>query len=136
MSARCRKSLPPIQGDINWLYRALANLLSNANKYTQEGGVITVRAYVRDEDLFIEVGDNGPGIPTEAQPRLFERFYRVPSLDHEIKGSGLGLAIVKSVVEQHGGRVFVQSRPGQGSVFGMAFPLSSAQQGQPSAQTA
>ncbi len=128
------EALPPIQGDINWLHRALTNLLSNANKYTQEGGVITVRAYVRDDDLFIEVGDNGPGIPTEAQPRLFERFYRVPSVDHEIKGSGLGLAIVKSVVEQHGGRVFVQSRLGQGSIFGMAFPLS-AQQGQPSAQT-
>jgi|AMZC01.1.fsa_nt_AMZC01000442.1_4 PAS domain S-box-containing protein len=129
------ESLPSIQGDMNWLYRALTNLLSNANKYTQEGGVITVRAYVRDDDLFIEVGDNGPGIPTEAQPRLFERFYRVPDLDHEIRGSGLGLAIVKSVVEQHGGRVFVQSRLGQGSVFGMAFPLSNAQQGQPSAQT-
>ncbi len=128
------ESLPPIQGDMNWLYRALMNLLSNAHKYTQEGGAITVRAYVRDEDLFIEVSDNGPGIPTEAQPRLFERFYRVPDLDQEAKGSGLGLAIVKSVVEQHGGRVFVQSRLGQGSVFGMAFPLSD-RQGQPSAQT-
>lgn len=121
------ESLPPIQGDMNWLYRALTNLLSNAHKYTQEGGTITVRAYVQDDDLFIEVWDNGPGIPTEAQPRLFERFYRVPSLDHEVKGSGLGLAIVKSVVEQHGGRVFVQSRVGQGSVFGMAFPLSTWQ---------
>ncbi|GAB4415310.1 MAG: hypothetical protein Kow00106_10720 [Anaerolineae bacterium] len=121
------ESLPPIHGDINWLYRALINLLSNAHKYTPEGGVITVRAYVRDEDLFIEVGDNGPGIPTEAQPRLFERFYRVPSLDHEVRGSGLGLAIVKSIVEQHGGRVFVQSRLGHGSVFGMAFPLSTWQ---------
>lgn len=121
------QSLPPIQGDINWLYRALANLLSNASKYTQEGGMIAVRVYVQDDDLFIEVRDNGPGIPTEAQPRLFERFYRVPEQDQEVKGSGLGLAIVKSVVEQHGGRVFVQSRVGQGSVFGMAFPLGAPQ---------
>lgn len=120
------KSLPPIQGDMHWLYRALTNLLSNAHKYTPEGGVITVRAYVQDEDLFLEVRDNGPGIPIEAQPRLFERFYRVSGQNQDVKGSGLGLAIVKSVVEQHGGRVFVQSRLGQGSVFGMAFPLTSS----------
>ncbi|MBP8974420.1 MAG: GAF domain-containing protein [Anaerolineae bacterium] len=116
--------LPLIQGDMQWMYRALINLLSNAHKYTPEGGAIAVCAYVQDEDLFVEVKDNGPGIPPEAQTRLFERFYRVPGPDQDIKGTGLGLAIVKTVVEQHGGRVFVQSKVGQGSIFGMALPLS------------
>jgi len=117
--------LPLIQGDMQWMYRALINLLSNAHKYTPEGGAIAVCAYVQDEDLFVEVKDNGPGIPPEAQTRLFERFYRVPGPSQDIKGTGLGLAIVKTVVEQHGGRVFVQSKVGQGSIFGMALPLSS-----------
>lgn len=117
-------TLPLIQGDMHWMYRALINLLSNAHKYTPEGGAIAVCAYVQDDDLFVEVKDNGPGIPPEAQTRLFERFYRVPGSDQDIKGTGLGLAIVKTVVEQHGGRVFVQSKVGQGSIFGMALPLS------------
>ena len=117
--------LPPIMGDMHWLYRAMINLLSNANKYTPEYGEITVRSYVQGEDLYIEVKDNGPGIPPEAQTRLFERFYRAPGVE-AIKGSGLGLAIVKTVAERHGGRVFVQSLVGQGSTFGMIIPLATA----------
>ncbi|MCZ7538967.1 MAG: ATP-binding protein [Anaerolineae bacterium] len=122
-------TLPLIQGDMHWMYRALINLLSNAHKYTPAGGAIAVCAYVQDEDLFVEVKDNGPGIPPEAQTRLFERFYRVPGPDQDIKGTGLGLAIVKTVVEQHGGRVFVQSKVGQGSIFGMALPLGTRREG-------
>jgi len=117
--------LPTVQGDMHWLYRALINLLSNANKYTPPSGEITMRAYAQEETLYLEVQDNGPGIPPEAQTRLFERFYRVPTPNNkDIKGSGLGLAIVKSVAEQHGGRVFVQSKPGQGSIFGIVLPLA------------
>jgi two-component system phosphate regulon sensor histidine kinase PhoR len=116
-------NLPSMMGDMHWLHRALVNLLGNANKYTQPEGEITIRAYAQDNDLYLEVQDNGPGIPPEAQTRLFERFYRVPADDSQTKGSGLGLAIVRTVVEQHGGRVFVQSRVGQGSIFGMIFPL-------------
>jgi PAS domain S-box-containing protein len=119
-------SLPTILGDMRWLSRALVNLLGNANKYTPPSGEITLRAYTRDDALFIEVQDNGPGIPPEAQTRLFERFYRVPGSDPQAKGSGLGLAIVKSVAEQHGGRVFVQSKVGQGSLFGIVLPLPAA----------
>lgn len=119
--------LPTMMGDMHWLHRALVNLLGNANKYTPKDGEITVRTYVQDNELYIEIEDNGPGIPPEAQTRLFERFYRVPGSDPKTKGSGLGLAIVKSVVEQHGGRVFVQSRVGQGTIFGMIFPLAAAE---------
>lgn len=114
-----------VMGDMQWLYRALANLLSNAHKYTPNGGTITLSAYEQDNEVIIEVKDDGPGIPPESQTRLFERFYRVPGVEG-VKGSGLGLAIVKSVVEQHGGRVFVQSSLGEGSVFGMIFPAAAA----------
>lgn len=115
--------LPYILGDMHWLHRALVNLLSNANKYTPSGGEITVRAYVHEADVYLDVQDNGPGVSPEAQTRLFERFYRAPATSRDVKGTGLGLSIVKSVAEQHGGRVFVQSSVGQGSTFGMIFPL-------------
>jgi signal transduction histidine kinase len=70
----------------------------------------------------MDVTDNGPGIPVEAQARVFERFYRVPSTALEEHGTGLGLAIVKSIVEQHGGRVRLTSIVGQGSTFSVTLP--------------
>jgi PAS domain S-box-containing protein len=118
------ESLPPMLGDMHWLYRALINLLENANKYTPPEGEIILRAYTQDNDLVLEVQDNGGGIPPDVQPRLFEKFYRAPTNDQEVRGSGMGLAIVKSVAEQHGGRVFVQSQVGYGSTFGMILPLA------------
>ena len=116
--------LPVVHGDQQWPYRALTNLLSNASKYTHSGDEVIVRAHVQAEDLYLEVVDHGPGIPPERQHHVFERFYRAPETKHEVKGTGLGLSIVKSVVEQHGGRVFVQSEVGCGSVFGMVLPLA------------
>jgi two-component system phosphate regulon sensor histidine kinase PhoR len=116
------QNLPPYNGDERWLYRALTNLISNAHKYTQRGSTITVRAEAHGSALVLQVEDNGPGIPPEAQGRLFERFYRVRSTEEKIQGTGLGLAIVKSVAEKHQGRVFVNSEPGQGSTFGMILP--------------
>jgi PAS domain S-box-containing protein len=116
--------LPQVELDVDWFQRALMNYLSNATKYTPEGGHIVMRAYVRDGELCIEVEDNGAGIPQEAQGHLFERFYRTGAQQHsKIKGSGLGLAIVRSVVEAHAGRVYVHSQPGRGSLFGMALPI-------------
>ena len=119
------EDLPTIAGDENWLYQALLNYLSNARKYTPEGGHIAVHAYVRAGEVVVEVEDNGYGIPVEAQARLFERFYRATVTENQAKGTGLGLAIVKSIAEQHGGRVFVHSQPGVGSVFGIALPIAS-----------
>jgi two-component system phosphate regulon sensor histidine kinase PhoR len=117
-------SLPPFSGDQRWLYRALMNLLSNAHKYTQRESAIILRAQHHDDDLIIQIEDNGPGIPVEAQARLFERFYRVRRTEEKVPGTGLGLAIVKSVVEKHNGRVFVQSEVGKGSIFGMLMPYN------------
>ena len=81
----------------------------------------------RDGEIVVAIQDNGMGIPLDAQARLFERFYRVPRTNGEkIQGTGLGLAIVKSVIEKHSGRVFVQSEPGEGSIFGFALPINHA----------
>jgi PAS domain S-box-containing protein len=114
--------LRPILGDASWLYRALANLISNAHKYTPEGSTVTIRAGAQGSTLVLQVEDNGPGIPKEAQTRLFERFYRVRQTQEQVSGTGLGLAMVKSVAEKHGGRAYVYSEPGHGSIFGMALP--------------
>ena len=117
--------LPYILGDMHWLHRALINLLSNAHKYTPAGGHVTIRAYVREDDLYLGCRTMA-GVPPEVQARVFERFYRAPSTANDVKGTGLGLSIVKSVAEQHGGRAFMQSSPGQGSTFGMIFALPPA----------
>lgn len=112
--------LPRIEGDERWLKRALINYLDNAAKYTQPGDTITARAFFAAPFVHIEILDNGPGIPAEAQSRLFQRFYRVSGTE-KIRGTGLGLAIVKSVAEAHKGSVYVRSRPGQGSTFGLTI---------------
>lgn len=118
-------NLPVINGDIRWIKRALHNYLENATKYTQSGGEVTLKVYIKDDFIHVEVIDNGPGIPAKAQLKLFERFYRVEG--HEkIRGSGLGLAIVKSVAETHGGQVYARSEEGKGSTFGMTLPIPSS----------
>jgi signal transduction histidine kinase len=119
--------LPNVGGFARLLREAVVNFITNAIKYTPEGGIIKVRA-VRVEDVVrIEVADNGVGIPQEDQPRLFQEFVRVhknkPGMT-DIPGSGLGLYIVRQIVEAHGGRVDLKSAPGQGSIFAMELPIS------------
>ena len=111
-----------VQGDAQRLYQVVSNLVSNAIKYTQPGGEVTVNLKIKDDQVRLDVRDTGPGISPEAQARIFERFYRAPSVAADDRGTGLGLAIVKSIVEQHGGRVWVTSAIGQGSTFSLALP--------------
>jgi PAS domain S-box-containing protein len=119
--------LPKIHGNDIWLERAIANYVGNAIKYAPLGGTIRLVVWRENDEVLLEVEDNGPGIRPEAQSRLFERFYRVPQSaeNDSMQGSGLGLAIVKLVIAQHGGRVYVRSQPGQGSTFGFALPVNS-----------
>ena len=98
------------------LERAVWNLLDNAAKFDTSGAPIDIRV----ADGVVEVLDRGPGIPADEEPHLFDRFYR-PVSSRSLPGSGLGLAIVKDVAESAGGRAFVRSREGGGSVVGMAF---------------
>jgi signal transduction histidine kinase len=111
-----------VRGDAQHLYQVVSNLISNAIKYTQPGGLVTVALRASDDQVRLEVRDTGPGISPEAQARIFERFYRAPSVAADDRGTGLGLAIVRSIVEQHGGRVWVTSAVGQGSTFFVSLP--------------
>ena len=100
------------------LEQVLINLLDNAVKYSPPGGKVALGAALADGKVRISVADNGPGIPAAALPRLFERFYRVDAgRGRDEGGTGLGLAIVKHIVQLHGGKVWVESTPGQGSIF-------------------
>lgn len=103
--------------------QAVVNLMSNAIKYTDEGGEVTLYTERTASEIRIVVQDTGLGIPEEDLPYLFDRFYRVPTAQHRTReGTGLGLAIVKMIAEQHGGSVSVQSQLGQGSRFTIHLP--------------
>lgn len=115
-----------IEGDQARMKQVVVNLLDNAIKYTPDGGSIALAVTSEDSKAVLEVSDNGIGIPREALPRVFERFYRVDdSRSREQGGAGLGLSIVKSICTAHQGRVEARSTPGQGSRFRVELPLVS-----------
>jgi signal transduction histidine kinase len=112
-----------VEGNSVLLCRAVGNLLDNAIKYTPKGGRVNIQLSQNNDQALIAVIDNGPGIRAKDLPRVFEKFYRArPELD-DVPGTGLGLAIVKTIVEQHGGQVWVESQPDMGSSFTLALPL-------------
>ena len=114
---------PPVMADETRLEEVFYNLIGNAIKYT-EGGTIRVGGRAKGEHVELYVSDQGEGIPREQQARLFEPFYRVDSgLGRRTQGVGLGLFLVKAIVEGHGGRIWVDSAPGQGSTFRFTLPL-------------
>ena len=117
--------LPSIQGDGNKLERVLDNLLDNALKYTPEGGVITLAVRPANAQVEVRVTDTGPGIPPEYRERIFERFTRVPGYEGRRRGLGWGLAFCRSVIEAHGGRIWLESEIGQGSTFAFTIPVES-----------
>lgn len=119
------EALPRVRGIPLLLREAFANYLTNAVKYTPEGGLIVVRARSEPPHVRVEVEDQGIGIAAEDQERLFGEFYRVRRKDEaskKIAGTGLGLNIVRAVIEAHGGSVGVHSRPNEGSVFYADLP--------------
>jgi signal transduction histidine kinase len=115
--------LPPGRGDERRLTQVLMNLVSNAIKFTDVGSV-SIRAKVEDGSFVVAVSDTGLGIPPQDCERIFEEFQQVDSSSTRKKGgTGLGLAIAKRIVELHGGRIWVESTPGQGSTFAFTLPL-------------
>ena len=116
--------LPLVMIDTDAILQVLSNFLSNARKYSPDGGVIRVTTQLVDGMVEINVRDHGLGLPAEALPKLFGTFYRVDSGDRRlIKGTGLGLSINRRIVEAHGGKVEVHSDgPGQGSRFQFTLP--------------
>lgn len=112
-----------VKGSAQEIHSALGNLVSNAVRYTPEGGEIALSWRARDGECVFAVADTGEGIAAEHIPRLTERFYRVDrSRSRETGGTGLGLAIVKHVLTRHGAWLEVQSTPGKGSIFSAVFP--------------
>lgn len=116
-------TLPIVHGDGPRLEQVMLNLMTNATKFSPEGGTISVKARQEDNGLVIDVRDNGIGIAREEQARLFKPYSRLSSDRQRHPGLGLGLALSKQVVELHGGRIWVESEPGKGSTFTVLLPF-------------
>lgn len=125
LSLEAPHDLPPVMGSRGALEEVLDNLIGNAVKYNKEGGWVKVRLLEQNQQILVEVADNGIGIPQEHLPRIFDEFYRVDGRRNApIKGAGLGLAIVKKLVETHGGSTGAESRFGEGTLFRISLPKS------------
>ena len=114
---------PPVLVDGPRVVQVLSNLVGNALKFSPEGGRVTVACGAAGAELRVSVSDQGPGIPAEQLPHLFGAFWQADRRDR--RGVGLGLSIARAVVEAHGGRIWVDTRQGEGSTFHFTLPLAS-----------
>lgn len=119
-------TLPPVLGDAQRLHQVLLNLLGNAIKYCRPGDTVTITARSKGDRLTVSLADTGRGIPAEALPYIFERFYRASDAEGWMSGVGLGLTITRRIIEAHGGEISVSSEGGQGATFTFTLPVSSA----------
>jgi PAS domain S-box-containing protein len=115
------ETLPVIEADAKYLQRVFSNLLDNALKYSGEKGHITVTMQEADQHIMVKIADRGRGIDSKDLPYIFDPFYQGCG-EKKRKGYGLGLAVVKAIVDGHGGKIFVESELGKGSVFTVALP--------------
>lgn len=116
--------LPLLEADRDKIKQVLLNLLSNAIKYNRPNGTVMLRSEAKEGELAIYIQDTGIGIPDEALPHLFQKFYRVREHESRTSGTGLGLSICKQIVHGHGGRVEVKSKIGVGTIFMIFLPKS------------
>ena len=119
--------LPRVRGDASRLGQVVVNLVHNAVKFSPEGGDVTVRTFADGDQVVTAVQDHGIGVPAAARDRIFERFYKVDRVRLRAEaggGTGLGLAIARHVIEQHGGRIWVESQEGKGATFSFALPVA------------
>ncbi len=115
-------NFPVIMGDETRLAQVLSNLVSNAIKYSTEGGEIRISGETRPDHVIICVSDQGPGIDAEDIPHVFERFYRSTSAARNTKGTGLGLFLAKAVVDAHGGKIWVDPAYREGARICFSLP--------------
>ena len=121
---RARPAVDLVEGDERRIRQVVFNLLSNAVKFTPRGGRVDVSAARVDGEVRVAVADTGPGISPDDQERIFEEFQQAkPPNGERPEGTGLGLALSRSLVELHGGRIWVESEPGKGSTFTFTLPV-------------
>jgi signal transduction histidine kinase len=114
-----------VRADPNRVSQIVGNLIGNAIKFTPEQGTIKVRAKPEDKQVLFQVADDGPGISADSLSHLFDSFWQARKNDQ--RGVGLGLAIVKELVEAHGGKIWVESKPEHGSTFSFTLPAADKQ---------
>lgn len=123
LSVTMDSNLPSMRGNPIRLRQLVDNLIGNAIKYTPPGGRVLISMQAEDGQIILQVADTGVGIPLADQPRIFEKFFRASNVSKDTPGTGLGLSIVKSIVENHQGRIWLTSIPGQGSTFYVVLPV-------------
>ena len=117
-------SLPALRANPIRLRQVFDNIIGNAIKYSNLNGAVHISIRSEENQVILQVRDEGPGIPASDQPRIFDKFYRAANISAEVEGSGLGLAIVKNIVENHQGRIWVESSVGKGSSFFIVLPVN------------
>ena len=122
LDVRFSAGLPPVRGNATWLRRMILNLLENAHTYSPESTTISIAAHVEDRQIILQVSDQGIGIPADELPYIFDRQFRGSNIPPDVPGSGLGLAFVKTIVQNHGGRLWCDLNPGQGTTFTVVLP--------------
>ena len=120
--------LLPVWVDGELIEVALRQLIDNALKYSPKGSPVSLTAESQDGRVMVSLTDQGPGIPEAEQTRIFEKFYRAEGSRHQIPGAGLGLVIAREIIHAHGGEIWVESQPGEGSIFRFTLPFSEKQQ--------
>ncbi|HEC69144.1 MAG TPA: PAS domain S-box protein [Candidatus Omnitrophica bacterium] len=118
-----REGLPQVNIDPDRVLQVLNNLLSNALKFTPEGGEVKVSSFLEEDALKVIVQDTGAGIPQKDLPRVFDKFYQASFRTSEVTGTGLGLSIAKEIIELHGGKIWVESQEGKGAKFIFILPI-------------
>ena len=122
--------VPPVFADPEKIDEVLTNLVDNAMKFSPAGGTITISGEVQDGNVLVVIADEGVGIPISDQERIFERFYRVEDVPAiQVRGAGLGLYICQTLIEAHGGRIWVESEPNSGSRFVFSLPTATENRG-------
>jgi two-component system NtrC family sensor kinase len=116
-------ALPALRANPIRLRQVLDNVVGNAIKYSYVNGEIQISIHFEENQIILQVTDQGPGIPATDQPHIFDKFYRATNISPDVEGSGLGLAIVKNIVESHQGRIWVESTVGKGSSFFIVLPV-------------
>jgi signal transduction histidine kinase len=123
LEATYAEALPMVYADPDRVTQLLSNLVGNALKFTPAGGRVEVRVQPYNDSVLVSVNDNGEGIPPEQLPHVFDRFFQVSSTRLGIRhGAGLGLPIARGIVEAHGGTIWIESAPGQGTTVRFTLP--------------